>query len=104
MSAPTRSDAPSQAAEAPLPERPPTYEDYQPPRTTAEGGITMLLSGVVAAAGLGALLLALFSKLADVKTFGQIGNLLLGAVALFLLALYILVWEVTVRMIARADE
>jgi hypothetical protein len=85
-------------------ERPPTYEGYCPPRTTAEGGAMMLLSGVVAAGGLLALILAVYSKLADVRTFGQISNLLTLAGVLLLLAIYLLVWEITIRLIARSDE
>ena len=85
-------------------ERPPDYGDYQPPRTTAEGGATMLLSGVFLAFAVVVLGLAVYTKLADVRTFGQIGNLLLFAVALLLIALYLLVWEITLRLIARADD
>ena len=64
----------------------------------------MLVSGLFAAGSLIALVLAVFSKLLDLRTFGQIGNLLLLAVALGLLAVYTLVWEITIRVIARADE
>ena len=64
----------------------------------------MLLSGVVAAGGLLALILAVYSKLADVRTFGQISNLLTLAGVLLLLAIYLLVWEITIRLIARSDE
>ena len=48
--------------------------------------------------------LALYTKLADVRTFGQINNLLMFAVALLLIALYLLVWEITLRLIARSDD
>ncbi|MDQ3810979.1 MAG: hypothetical protein M3336_11870 [Chloroflexota bacterium] len=85
-------------------ERPPDYADYQPPRTTAEGGATMLLSGVFLAGAVVVLGLAIYTKLADVRTFGQINNLLLFAVALMLIALYLLVWEITLRLIARSDD
>jgi hypothetical protein len=78
--------------------------DYRPPRTTAEGGATMLVSGVFAAAGVGVLLLAVYSKVADVRTFGQISNLLTLAGVLLLLAIYVLVWEITIRLIARTDD
>jgi hypothetical protein len=102
VSVPTR---PTTARQQPSPrERPPTYEDYQPPRTTAEGGAVMLLSGVFAGAGLLALVLAGYSKLFDVRTFGQISNLLTLAVVLLLLAIYLLVWEITIRLIARTDD
>lgn len=94
---------PSRATEA-VRERPPSYEDYRPPRTTAQGGATMLLSGVLAAASVGVLLLAVYTKIADVRTFGQISNLLLFAGALLLLALYVLVWEIAIRLIASAEE
>ncbi len=102
MSAPLRTEAPP--TPAPAPERPPDYGDYRPPRTTAAGGLTMLLSGLFAAGSVVAILLAVFSKIADLRTFGQISNLLLLAVALGLLAVYTLVWEITIRVVARADE
>lgn len=85
-------------------ERPPDFGDYRPPRTTAEGGMTMLLSGVFLAGAIVTLGLAVYTKLADVNTFGQIMNLLLFAVALLLVALYLLVWEITLRLIARSDD
>jgi hypothetical protein len=85
-------------------ERPPDFGDYRPPRTTAEGGATMLLSGVFFAGALVALALAVYTKLADVRTFGQIGNLLVFAVALLLIAIYLLVWEIALRLIARSDD
>jgi hypothetical protein len=85
-------------------ERPPDYADYRPPRTTAEGGATMLLSGVFLAGAIVVLGLAMYTKLADVRTFGQIGNLLMFAVALLLIAVYLLVWEITLRLIARSDD
>ncbi len=84
--------------------RPPTFEDYRPPRTTASGGATMLVSGVFAAGAVVALLLAVYTKLADIRTFGQISNLLTLAVVLALLAIYVLVWEIAIRLIARSDE
>jgi hypothetical protein len=64
----------------------------------------MLVSGVFAAAGVGVLLLAVYSKVADVRTFGQISNLLTLAGVLLLLAIYVLVWEITIRLIARTDD
>ena len=85
-------------------ERPPDYADYRPPRTTAEGGTTMLLSGVFLAGAVVTLGLAVYTKLADVRTFGQIANLLVFAVALMLIAIYLLLWEVALRMIARSDD
>src|SRR5947207_2966108 len=85
-------------------ERPPDYGDYRPPRTTAEGGATMLLSGVFLAGAIVVLGLAVYTKLADVRTFGQIANLLVFAVALVLIAIYLLLWEVALRMIARSDD
>jgi hypothetical protein len=88
----------------PVEERPPDYGDYQPPRTTAEGGATMLLSGVFLAGAVVVLGLAVYTKLADVRTFGQISNLLMFAVALLLIAVYLLVWEIALRLIARADD
>jgi hypothetical protein len=39
-----------------------------------------------------------------VRTFGQISNLLVFAVALLLVAEYLLVWEITLRLIARSDD
>ncbi len=64
----------------------------------------MLVSGVFAAAAVVVLLLAAYTKLADVRTFGQISNLLTLAVALLLLAVYILVWEIAIRLISRTEE
>lgn len=64
----------------------------------------MLVSGFFAAGAVVALLLAVYTKLADVRTFGQISNLLTFAVALLLLAIYVLVWEIAIRLIARSDE
>jgi len=96
----------SVTAQEPQPEleRPPDYGDYRPPRTTAEGGATMLLSGVFLAGAIVVLGLAVYTKLADVRTFGQIQNLLMFGIALLLIALYLLVWEITLRLIARADD
>jgi hypothetical protein len=88
----------------PATERPPDYADYRPPRTTAQGGATMLLSGVFAAGAVVVLALAIYAKLADSRTFGQINNLLLFAGALLLLAIYVLVWEIALRIIARSDD
>jgi len=85
-------------------ERPPDYGDYRPPRTTAEGGATMLLSGVFLAGAIVVLGLAVYTKLADIRTFGQIQNLLMFGIALLLVALYLLVWEITLRLIARSDD
>src|SRR5438552_2269943 len=85
-------------------ERPPDYADYHPPRTTAEGGTTMLLSGVFLAGAVVTLGLAIYKKLADVRTFGQIGNLLVFAVALLLIAIYLLVWEIALRLISRSED
>ena len=85
-------------------ERPPDYGDYRPPRTTAEGGATMLLSGVFLAGAIVTLGLAIYTKLADVRTFGQIANLLVFAVALVLIAMYLLLWEIALRIIARTDD
>jgi hypothetical protein len=48
----------------------------------------MLLSGVFLAGSIVVLGLALYTKLADVRTFGQINNLLVFAVALLLMAIY----------------
>ena len=95
--------SPSTSRESQL-ERPPDYADYRPARTTAEGGATMLLSGVFLAGSIVVLGLAMYTKLADVRTFGQIQNLLLFAVALLLIAVYLLVWEIALRLIARSDE
>ena len=97
MSVPTR--PPEQQAE-----RPPDYADYRPPRTTAQGGATMLLSGVFAAGAVVVLAFAVYAKLADSRTFGQISNLLVFAGTLMLLAIYVLLWEITLRIIARSDD
>jgi hypothetical protein len=88
----------------PVTERPPDYADYRPPRTTAQGGATMLLSGVFAAGAVVVLALAVYAKLADSRTFGQINNLLIFAAALLLLAIYVLLWEIVLRIIARSDD
>jgi hypothetical protein len=64
----------------------------------------MLLSGVFLAGAIVTLGLAIYTKLADVRTFGQIGNLVMFAVALMLIAIYLLLWEVALRMIARSDD
>ena len=93
----------STSRDEPEVERPPDYGGYRPPRTTAEGGATMLLSGVFLAGAIVVLGLAIYTKLADVRTFGQISNLLTFAIALLLIAVYLLVWEITLRLIAR-DE
>ena len=93
----------STSRDEPEVERPPDYGDYRPPRTTAEGGATMLLSGVFLAGAIVVLGLAIYTKLADVRTFGQISNLLTFAIALLLIAVYLLVWEITLRLIARDD-
>jgi hypothetical protein len=90
--------------EEPQLERPPDYGDYRPPRTTAEGGATMLASGIFAAGAVVVLALAIYAKLADSRTFGQISNLLVFAVALLLISIYLLVWEITLRIIARSDD
>lgn len=98
---------PEQQAGSPAttaPGRPPTFEDYRPPRTTAESGATMLLSGILAAGAVGVLLLAVYTKVADRVIFGQISNLLAMAIALLLLAIYVLVWEIAIRLLSRGDE
>ena len=64
----------------------------------------MLLSGVFAAGAVVVLVLAVYAKLADSRTFGQINNLLAFAGALLLLAIYVLVWEIALRIIARSDD
>ena len=64
----------------------------------------MLLSGVFLAGAVVVLGLAVYTKLANVTTFGQISNLLIFAVALLLIAVYMLVWEITLRLIARSDD
>ena len=64
----------------------------------------MLLSGVFLAGSVVVLALAIYTKLADVRTFGQINNLLLFAVALLLIATYLLVWEIALRLIARSED
>jgi hypothetical protein len=97
VSVPTREEEPQL-------DRPPDFGDYRPPRTTAEGGVTMLLSGIFLAGAVVVLGLAVYTKLADVTTFGQISNLLLFGLALLLIALYVLVWEITLRLIARSDD
>jgi hypothetical protein len=96
--------APTEQDSEPRVERPPDFGAYRTPRTTAEGGATMLLSGVFLAGAIVVLGLAIYTKLADSRTFGQISNLLLFAVALLLIAVYLLVWEITLRLIARADD
>ena len=63
-----------------------------------------MLSGVFLAGAVVTLGLAIYTKLADVQRFGQIVNLLLFAVALLLVALYLLVWEIALRLIARSDD
>lgn len=64
----------------------------------------MLVSGVFVIGGLIALILAAYTKFADIDTFGHINNLLTLAVALFLLAIFVLLWEITQRVISRSDE
>lgn len=64
----------------------------------------MLASGLLATLGLLMLVLAVATKLFGFQAFGQISNLLLLAVALLLLALYLLVWEITMRLIAKVEE
>ncbi len=64
----------------------------------------MMLSGAVAGGGLLMLVLAVYTKLADIQRFGQIANLLTFAVALLLLAIFLLLWEITIRIIARSDD
>jgi hypothetical protein len=88
----------------PLDERPPSYESYRPPRTTAESGATMLASGACAMGAVVVLLLAVYAKLFDTRVFGTIANLLAFAVALLLLAIYLLVWEIAMRLTARGEE
>jgi hypothetical protein len=83
---------------------PPAYQTYRPPRTTAEGGLTMLVSALFALGAVVALVLAGYSKLFDSRAFGQIANLLALAIALLLLAVYILVWEIVLRLIARDES
>ena len=65
----------------------------------------MLVSGVFAGVALIALVLAIYTKVSNVQPiFGQIQNLLLFAVALLLLALYVLLWEIAMRIIGRSGE
>ena len=64
----------------------------------------MLLSGVFLAGSIVTLGLAIYTKLADVRTFGQIANLLVFAVALMLIAIYLLLWEIALRIIAHSEN
>ncbi len=64
----------------------------------------MLVSAAFALGAVVAMVLAVYSKLFDSRTFGQITNLLTLGVALLLLAIYILVWEIVARMIARDED
>jgi hypothetical protein len=64
----------------------------------------MLISAVFALGAVVALVLAAYSKVFDSRTFGQIANLLALAIALLLLALYVLVWEIVLRLIARDED
>ena len=64
----------------------------------------MLVSAVFALGAVVAMVLAAYSKLFDSRTFGQIANLLTLAVGLLLLAIYILVWEIVARLIARDED
>ncbi len=101
---PPRSAEEDAARRAELAAAPPKYQTYRPPRTTAEGGATMLVSALFALSAVVALVLAVYSKIFDSRTFGQIANLLALAIALLLLAVYILVWEIVLRLIARETE
>ena len=108
VSAPTHPGAPPpQPAREPPPEpdaRPPSFAGYRPPRTTAVGGLTMLISTLFAAGAVVALVLAGASKVWDLRTFGQISNLIAFAIALMLLALWLLLWEITLRVIEHSGE
>jgi hypothetical protein len=64
----------------------------------------MLASGAFAMGAVVVLLLAIYSKVFDSRAFGSIGNLLTFAVALLLLAIYLLVWEIALRLVGRAEE
>ena len=64
----------------------------------------MVLSGAFAAGAVVVLLLAVYTKMADVRTFGQISNLIGFAIALLLLSIYVLVWEICVRLISHSEE
>lgn len=72
-----------------------------PLRTGAQTGATLVASAIVALIALGALAAAVYAKIADVNFFGRVSNLLLFAIALLLLASFLLLWEIVVRLASR---
>ena len=85
--------APAATADAPLVTTPP------PAGTPA-----MLVSASFAAIALAALALAVFSSVADRRPFGDPANLAIFGTALLLLAMFLLIWEIVLRLVARAEE
>jgi hypothetical protein len=64
----------------------------------------MLLSSVLTAGALAALLLAVFSSVTDQRAYGDPANLALVGAALLLLAIFLLIWEIVLRLVARTEE
>lgn len=64
----------------------------------------MLISGAFVAGAVIALLLGVYSKVTETAYFGQVTNLLLFSVALLLLGLYTLAWEIALRLISRTED
>ncbi len=64
----------------------------------------MLVSGFFAGASVVVLMVAIAVRVLNLPSVVQIVNLLLFAVALLLIAIYVLVWEIALRLIARSEE
>ena len=64
----------------------------------------MLASSIFAAAAVVLLLLAAYENLAETRRFGAVPNLVAVSVVLLLLATFLLVWELVLRLVARSEE
>jgi hypothetical protein len=79
--------------------------DEPAPAPGQPGGTpAMLASASFAAVALAALALAVFSSIADRQPFGDPVNLAVFGTALLLLAVFLLIWEIVLRLVARAEE
>lgn len=81
----------------------PAEHDYRPTRTGAQTGAMLVASGLIAFLGVFVLAAAVYSRFADVRFFGGIANLLLFSIALLLLATFLLVWDIVMRLASRPN-
>jgi hypothetical protein len=86
------------------PPLPSVVEERSPAGARGGGTPTMLLSSVMTAVAMAALLLAVFASVTEIRAFGDPANLALFGAVLLLLAIFLLMWEIVLRLVARTEE